>query len=216
MGLIVEHFVKSFVKFYFCLIKIFMKVDNIYKAFLFFMKQEYGVRKTLNNRIIEFSEKFIDLLQKHYHLDQLGEDFLWRYFIFQFNFWKKAKLKKGVEIDISFVVGKKAFQRFLDRNQDFDWQLLNDKRNYNQKDFNIIVGIEEEESSSFKEQDGVDIDDIYRRKFHNTERGFAYCLTYTLLCNMNSNFCKECKFIELCKGKQAIMFPSVYRSRNGK
>ena len=193
-----------------------MKVEYIYKAFFFFMFQDYGVKKKLTNRIEKFSESFLKELERQYNVNQLGCDFLWKYFIFQFNFWKKAKLKKGIEIDISFVVGKKAFDRYQKRDQDYDWQLINDgNRKYDRKKFDLVLGFQENEKFEQQDEKEIDIDDVYRRKFYNTDKGFDYCITYTLLYNNKSKYCKECKFVEECLEVQKHVYLTVYKDRDG-
>lgn len=192
-----------------------MVVENIYRAFLFFMRQEYNLKKKINERMIKSSEVFLQELQKHYHLDQLGEDFLWNYFIFQFNFWKTAKLKRNVEIDISFVIGKKALNRYLNRDQQYDWQILNDKRNYDQKEFQDIIGLKKKENQSLNFEEEIDIDDLYRRKYFNTQEGFDHCMENTLLYSQKSSFCNRCEKSQICKEVQKIVYPVVYKNRNG-
>lgn len=155
--------------------------------------------------------KYIEMLNKRYLSTQrLGEDFLWIYFIYQFDYWSKLDIKSfNGKINLSMIIGEKAFQRFIDRDCEFDWQILENARTYSRKDFNQTVSLIRKQELEKK----YDPDERYRIMLLNTEYGLSNCIVYTSLHSNTSKSCSKCIFTELCITTQKQIYPQIHKDR---
>lgn len=136
-------------------------------------------------------EKFIILLDKQYKLETISLNFLISYFIFQFNYWSDLKIKSFNErISLSFIIGSKAFERWISRDQNFDWTLYTFK--FTEK-YGISISYIKD---FFSEQEISQLnkaEEIEKKRFSNTERGLLNCIERTTLFNHKSQICLLCK-----------------------
>lgn len=188
-----------------------MEQKHIFKAFLYFYKLHYNQSMIYSDKSQEQCFKYINMLEKQYFsIQRLGEDFLWTYFIYQFDYWSKLDIKSyNGKINLSMIVGKKAFQRFVDRDSQFDWQILENARTYSRKDFNQIVSLVRVQEIEKK----FDPDERYRKTLLNTERGLSNCIVYTSLHSNISKSCNKCIFTESCLTVQKQLYPRIYKDR---
>lgn len=150
------------------------------------------------------------LVNQYQHCDSIGIDYLWNYFVYQFEYWKKLEIeKRNKKIDISYIVGKKAFDRYISRDTEYDWQITENARTYSKILFEekVSLPIKVNNNSSY------DSDDIYRATSLNTELGLSNCITYTSLFNPKSNNCSQCNFQNQCIQTQQQLYPRIYRNR---
>lgn len=186
-----------------------MQEKHVFKSFLYFYEKIYKYSPPYTENSKKLCSTFLDILKQKYHsLDRLGVEFLWSYFIFQFEYWEKLEIKSyNKKINLSFIIGKKAIKRYLERDSDYDWQLsLNET--YNKKDFTTKVGLEQ-----FREKSTYDPDEIYRAELLNTDKGLSNCLIYTSLYKAVSRNCQTCKYIKDCIELQKQIYPQIYKNR---
>lgn len=157
----------------------------------------------------EVAEKFIQQLSKKYHISSLGEDFLWNYLVFQFTYWDGVVLQSfDKKFKFSFVFGKKAYERFFDRDSDFDWQYLNNKiaTVCSKSSFRKLIKTKEL-------QEVFNSESIYRRRFLNKEDGLSHCLLYTSLFNPSDPCCQICDNTKDCKELLRMNYPNIHKER---
>lgn len=172
-------------------------IHCLYEAFY---RKVYGNSKYIfdpTEKMQKCISTFIELLDKKYKIESIGATFLSSYFIFQFGYWTELDLKVYNErITIPFIVGKKAFERWINRKQEFDWQLYNSnflkiyKVNINE----IIQKFKEEDTSILNRSEEKE-----KKRFYNTDRGALHCITNTTLYNHQSSLCLVCKNKNDCK-----------------
>ena len=101
-----------------------------YYLYQVFYRKLYGNEKYLfipSVKQQKLIENFIITIDKKYHLESVGLNFLISYFIFQFSYNSKLKVVEKAHwsnrIQLSWIIGDKAFKRWLDRDTKFDWIL---------------------------------------------------------------------------------------------
>lgn len=182
---------------------------HLLKGFNYFYNNLYGTRTTYTPKIHSMLEAFMNLLTERYgSLERLGENFLWQYYVFQFKYWKNIEEVRSKRIDLSYVIGKRALERYLERDQEFDWQIGQDSNAYDRNDFRETIGYQEKVESVI-----FDSDDIYREQYFNQELGLSNCIVSTTLYNGKSEFCKKCNYVEDCKLVQKRKYPNIYKNR---
>lgn len=152
--------------------------------------------------------KFLDFFDKRYKLISLGKDFLFRYFAFQFHRVDGLVLKrfsskdKAGRIQIYDIIGRKAIQYWLDRNIEYDFIIENSSIIPKQ----LILPQENLHSLSRSEE-------LEKKRFYNTNRGFLNCIERTSLFNHKSQSCILCQFKSSCKIMLKQNYFNIYKDR---
>jgi hypothetical protein len=157
-------------------------------------------------------ETFIKLVDKEYTLQSVGVNFLWEYFVYQFDYWYELKFKNGFsdKVVLAWIIGKKAFDRWKTRDREYDWiidkSVILDKYKL-QKNELFSKNVQPEKS-------GYDASKAIRKQHLNTEKGFAICVQYTTLFDPKDVSCIMCKHKKECKELLRVNYPKLYRQRN--
>ena len=169
---------------------------NLYEYFYkqFYENREYVFKPTANSD--KLIVNFIKLLETQYGLESIGFNFFWFYFQYSFLFWIDAHnyLKFG-RITPSNIFGSKPFVRFVNRNYSFDNKVISDA-------LEMIGDISKSEFLSIYDHIDIDIivlEDIVKKRYFNSIRGFYECIENTTLYNSKSKYCILCKFNVDCK-----------------
>lgn len=155
-------------------------------------------------------KNFITKIKELTKSDMLHERYMEQYFEHQFNHWYDYESKSDVgRIQIEWIIGNKALERwkksdpiisaFVVRKNfktDVDIKSKLEKENWN----NILLNTNEIEESE-------------KERFHNTVKGFHYCLATTTLYNHKSEFCITCKKSTECKIQLKKIFPKIHKKR---
>lgn len=176
-------------------------------------KKKPFVFKPTEKELVTISN-FIKLLDKHYGLDSIGLNFLITYFVFHFdslNFRTGSSFKfKNSTVTIQFVVGKKAFQKWLDRDQNFDWSIKTSEFLFeNNISLSQIKDFFQTENFVFLNKS----EEIAKQLFFNTDRGFLYCIERTTLYTHKSKNCLTCSFKDDCKKLLKLNYPNIHKAR---
>lgn len=184
-----------------------LNIKIIEDVFQYFYCKKYGFKKipAKTEKTRNVCENFLTLLDKRFGLPGLGKTFIWEYFLFQFNYWDELTVSAYSEtISINFIVGKKAFKRYLDRDKEFDWQMdtypIVAKYKLLKSDLNIFFAVTE-----VKKPD-VSVQMQIRKQFYNTEKGFANCVEFTTLYEPAQVCCITCKFKQECKELKRVNY----------
>ena len=187
---------------------------------------QYCYSKVSGNKSFLFSPRgsevklinsFCELLEEHYGKDTVDINFLFSFFVFQFEYWhdKETRFGKG-RVMLNWVIGPKSFERWCNRHEKWDYFSNEFAREYgiNKSDVLEIV--------NYVEKDGSDKYDIFsnienteRRRFHNTERGFLNCIQLTTMYNNKTKWCILCKNSASCKKALKSKYPGIYSERYG-
>lgn len=188
-----------------------MEGKHVFKAFLYFYKLKYNETLPYSQRNKDLCQDFINaLVLKYNHIESIGIEYIWIYMVFQYDYWNRLEIeKRNKKIDISYIIGKKAFERFVSRDIQFDWQISENARTYSKKDFELVVNLPNSINSDHK----YDADDIYRAQHLNAEIGLSNCITFTSLFNPNSKNCQLCNLKQQCMDAQQQLYPQIYRNR---
>jgi len=154
--------------------------------------------------------------------DNAGDQMLWNYFLFQFSRWEGAVLVEkeigGGKILPTMIIGQKAFSKFVERDQTYDWTFFTstpftERYQIRRTDF------EEKRQASHKEKITSQAPTIHRdpnkAAFLNTEDGIATCVELTSLYDELDVSCKKCKFKEECIVLLKEHYPKIYEKQYG-
>lgn len=170
---------------------------------------------TENKYVVEgaserIANTFISLLSEKINLSSIGVDFLYQYLNFQFLYWKNLTINSfDGKMKLSFIFGKKALERFLNRNREFDWQLETNEivslipKSHLRNQLSIKNNIEKSNK----------IESFYRKMNHNTEIGLSKCIIYTSLYQPKDQLCIDCIFKQNCQELLRVNYPKLYEQR---
>jgi len=183
---------------------------------------EYFVSKVSSRKDYEFKphsrekqaiKNFADFLISR-HKKSIGPAFLFKYFSFQFEYWNSKETREKEKLaQISWIIGKKAFERWLIKSHDYWYFCKNGVLRLNGIKFSEaqkLLGVERN-IVNFVEIN--DLEELQKNKFFNQKKGFVYCLNNTTLFNDKSIFCEDCRFKENCKNLLGINYPAVFERR---
>lgn len=142
----------------------------------------------------------------------LQEVALKRFFDFQFNHWyrRDGKFGKGISIQIEWIIGKQAVERW---------------KNVNKKHIDFVVRKNLKADNDFKDKnikkenwDNILINpQLYEEslKARNLNKNFGMesCMLVTNMYNHKSSNCKVCKFASECKNMLEVLYPKIYKIR---
>lgn len=178
----------------------YSKVSNISN---YVFKNSDSRIKVINDFIIEFKN-----ITKSTFLQEI---ILNSYFDYQFNYWYKRNTKygKGIGIQIEWIIGKKALNRWIKE----DKKYLNYKIRKNLKT-DVNLNKKTKVSKNLKNFTKiVDHEEIQKQKYLNTEFGLEMCILFTTLYNHKSNNCLKCANSDKCKMYLKKHLFNVYKLR---
>ncbi len=155
------------------------------------VSQSIDFELKLTERIRTILKNFTNLVDKRYDKDSIGPEWIWEYTIFQFAYYDKMKTARDVQIN--WIYGKKALDRWVNREKDYAY--------YNsqyQIKYNIAKPVEIERIEGEKEFNSRE-----RSRFYGTDEGYFHCYVLSLFSEFNKQ-CIKCKFNEECKDDKSI------------
>lgn len=121
---------------------------------------------------------------------EIGDSFIREYLFYQFFYWEGKDTIYGKNTVLpSWILGKKAIERWKNKNEKVNYYLNLFLDKYNLREINFKK--ETEKILLYQE--------IERQRFYNKEIGFLNCLLSTFLYEENSKWCIGCNFKEKCK-----------------
>ena len=105
-----------------------LSADDLFRFFDYFDSHISNEKRKLNKTPTntKIAQSFLSLVEKE-HGKSASKEFLYTYYVFQFNYWDRLTLTGTSSynngIQLSFIIGKKAFERYKNRNTEYDWQL---------------------------------------------------------------------------------------------
>lgn len=199
-----------------------LNATDIYRFYDYFYNKMYDCselklsRSPTNNKSVE---TFFELLKKEFE-GTVGQEFLYLYFLFQFNYWDKLELKGNNNysgrIQLSFIIGKKAFERYKKRNSEYDWQLDSVAiiKKYGLIKSDLIEQLSTKHKIAVKK--GIDTEAPFKLANFNTVEGYNTCMDYSTLFNHKSNICVLCVYKQKCKEQLKKTYLTLYMDRGYK
>jgi hypothetical protein len=117
-----------------------------------------------------------------------GDDWIWNYMCYQFCRYDELDTKVGKgKVMLGWVVGKKAFDKYLNASEEEKFYGEEIKRKYDLRNPIKILGTLD--TLEYKERE--------RKRFYGTERGLVHCVENELYSKI-SRLCMFCKFNKYC------------------
>ncbi len=196
-------------------------VPQVEVFFSYFHERKYGAgQKFRTSKTTEgYCDTFLKLLHKEYNLHCVGNQFLWDYFLFQFNYWHELNLQNGFsdKIVIAWIVGKKAFKRWTQRDKEFDWAIdkseIIEAYGLDQKYlFRLTESLHEKPQTKIQSVP-FDSSKRIRKEYLNTDKGFAICIEQTTLFDPKDFSCLKCNNRTDCKELLRVNYPTLFKQR---
>lgn len=169
----------------------------------FIFKMTDSRAKMIENFIIQFKD-----LNK---TKLLQETSLKRFFDYQFNYWYKrdAKYGKGVSIQIEWIIGKQALDRWIKLNKTHISYVV---RKNLKKD--VDFSTKETKKENWKLIEPQDYDESRKKRFLNSDIGLESCTLNTNMYNHKSKNCMVCIYSSECKELLKEIYPVIYKIRD--
>lgn len=141
----------------------------------------------------------------------LDFDLLFRYIAFQFNYWSTLDYTSRSGIEVNWIFGKKAIDRWKKKPLGYYFYVDRDfiqKYKIKEKELKLLFERIEKNPVGLK-----DWEENIKKKHFNTELGFSYCIDNTSLYNTESSLCLSCNNSESCKKTLKFLYPNIYKKR---
>ena len=172
-------------------------------------------RMNMTETRLTMTKSFISKVKDFNNTTILGEDYLRSYMEFQFNYWFEhdAKYGKGTSIQLEWIIGNKAWKRWIGRSEKYKKATSHFvRKNLKRKIKFKIDGVRNKGwGDSMKRVN--DIEEFEKSMFYNSAKGFINCTLNTTMYNHKSIKCVTCKYKEKCQVQLKEQLPSVYSLR---
>ena len=186
-------------------------LERVYTYFYQHKYSDYKYKLKKSKTTASHCDSFLKIIDKEYSLYAVTENFLWDYFVFQWSYWEDTSLenKFSNEVSLSWIIGKKAFQRWKERNQEHDWQIdkswFADKYNLDKKELFAV--------RELKTESKFDSSKPIRKQYLNTKQGLAMCTEFTTLFDPKDFSCIRCESRTDCRQLLKANYPALYNVR---
>lgn len=187
---------------------------------------EFYKQVTLN-RAFEFKRysrdiiqvgRFADWMLTQYKPEQIGITFLIDFFSFQFSRYAGVNTQYGRNaIMIHWLIGKKAQEAWNSQKHSKKWLVKYKLRK--EVELRLIDTFKEQLKNTatkiaVKRYIKVHVhEEVEKKRFFNTKKGFLYCHATTTLYNSKSPLCTECKFSADCLASLKKQSPKLHKIR---
>lgn len=146
-----------------------------------------------------------------YYGDSIGEEFVRKFIQYGIQSWFNSGSEKDYSRAIRFtwVVGRAAIDRW--KKYDIDTNVYLTRIGL-KKDHNINVVKKQTSISKFI---GTlrPVEEKFKADYHNTNRGYLWCVANTTLYFHKSSYCARCVFKKECKELLKQEYPKIYVKR---
>lgn len=165
-----------------------MNQTDLFEFYCYFFLKTFKKRKTITEKEQKHIQSFLKLINKEYG-ESVGKEWLFEYLSFQFNKYSTANTK--MDLQLSWVYGKKGLNNYRDRNEESEYFniLFREK-------FNIKRRVLSETNQTVISEDHFNRE---RKRFKEDQyRQFIHCDEMNLFDNENI-ICSVCSNKEYCK-----------------
>ena len=187
---------------------LFRLVVDIYIDFYRQVSLNADYKFSCSDRDATMINNFIDRLNKDVGL-ALGKNYLIDYFEHAFNYWYSLDTKFGKgNVMLNWVIGQAAYERWSSRHK------------HSFKYF-VRCGLKKDIAVKRKRETTLNkvvlqtniAEEELKAKFHNSMKGFVFCVGNTTMYNHKSALCGTCKNITKCKEVLKQEYPKVFKIR---
>jgi len=188
---------------------------DVFKYYYIAITKNEGYRFNMTDSRKKMMLDFIQDFKTHTNSTIIQEDYLRKFVEYQFNYWyaQDTKYGKGTGIQPEWILGTKAWKRWLSRTE----------KQKAKTDFIIRKGLKKDvklkKVKKYNKGAGKhflnlnDAEEIEKELFYNTAKGFVNCMVNTTLYNHKSTKCAMCKYSTKCKKELRLTYPSVNKLR---
>lgn len=162
--------------------------------------------------------RFADWMLTQYKPEQIGITFLIDFFKFQFSRYAGVNTAYGRNaIMIHWLIGNKARQAWLNQKHSKKWLVKFKLKK--EVELRLIDAFKEQlkkqsNTKAIKRHKKVHLhEEVEKKRFYNTKKGFLYCHGTTTLYNKKSALCEGCKFKTDCIISLKNQFPELHKIR---
>lgn len=140
----------------------------------------------------------------------IGEDFIRKFILYGIQSWfnSGSEIDNSYSIRFSWVIGGNAIKRWrklgMEKNMSIVRSCLKKrykiKIKFNSNMKNIVLSVR-------------DAEEKFKSEFHNTKRGFLWCVANTTLYYHKSSYCATCTFKQKCKEMLKENYITIYKAR---
>lgn len=175
------------------------------------MYRDFVERYYKSSTSIDNDDIIVDWLievHKKINLNSISARWIYRYLIYQFDYWKNKNVRHGNKMSIKKIFAKKSLERYFNRSSEYNW--YNAAKSLEQYDINesILKSYE-----SRHQKTNIAFDDVERARYYNTDKGLANCIETTTLYDNRSKFCIVCKNRKVCKQILQENYKALYIDR---
>jgi len=154
---------------------------------------------------------YVQLLEKEYGMRSIGRRFVMEYFAYQYLRWfEKDDTRFGSTVMISWLIGKKAFERWMVRSDGWLFRAR-------QKILGpYAIALESIFPLSGTRYDAAALfshEELIKERFRGSVDRIGHCVESTTLFNRRSKWCITCSDKKSCKDLLRAMYPSLYLQR---
>ena len=136
---------------------------------------------------------FLDVLDKYYGLDSIGENWIFDFTIFQFNIYRNSDSE--IPMQLSWIYGEKAFRR---------WEQKEESYAYWSDQFIAKFGIPRPQNEYENKSGETFYSNMEKKRYYNTDLGFIHCNSLGLNTNSKNILCVMCKNQSMCYGNENL------------
>lgn len=179
----------------------------VYGLYTYFYQKIYGY--SIGNAPQDRQQAMITnlgkRLSKYYEISSLGFDFFFEYIMFQWEYWLDKRTKRKIALE--WLIGKKAIQRWMDRNEHSAY-FVNE---------NIVkaYGIDRDglRNKYYPGQENADDAEELEKTRHQGAARLYHCSQFTTMYNHRSQVCLSCDMKKDCKKLLQEIRPEIYKKR---
>ena len=178
---------------------------QIYEVFYRKLGDKPKFRFIPSDNEVKTIENFVDMIMDKYGLEGIGSDYIYNYFVFQLDYWAGLDTMFGQKIPVSWMIGKKAFSRWIDRREQDLWHAHQTASSYK-----LHRGLIKDKKVQYSPLDIIESEENERKRFYNEAEGLINCNDNTTLFNHMSKYCSSCNWKSDCKKLLKNEHPKIY------
>lgn len=170
------------------------------------------IKRKVNYKCNDSDVGSFETFCKEFDTTIIGMDFIKTYLEYQFQSWFNTGTDKDYSrtIRFSWMFGMKAIKRYRVFTPEQNVKIV---RNHIKKLGIYKTKVNRETKIPELINKIRAVEENFKSSYHNTQRGFAWCLANTTLYHHKSSFCVRCKMKNECKDELEKRFPKIFVNR---
>jgi len=192
-----------------------MKIRTVvYQLYSDFVVKFYSLEDSIDNYTKSgdvIVTDFLIELHKKIGLQSIGVKDIYRYLIFQFDYWSSKQVSFGDKITLKRVFGKSSLKRYFERSVNFSWYNAELNLSQYQIEPSMISQYQIKKLKNFSELDPQE--EMEKQRHLNQDEGLRNCIEGTTLFNHRSPSCTTCRVRDVCKKLLKKNYLGIYIDR---